>query len=337
MKIGICSFAHVHAIYYAMELLRRGDIEIVATDPDTQFYGPGELRGRALAEQIGVTYVDSYDELFAWGPDAVIVTAENAQHRRVTELAAAAGAHVLCEKPLATTEDDALAMIATCEAAGVVLMTAYPVQFAPEFVKLRDFVQAGGLGRVLSITGTNNGKIPVGDRAWFTNPELAGGGSLVDHTVHCADLIDSLLDGTAAASVRAVTNQILHADKPQVAAETGGLVSIAYPGDLTAVIDCSWSLPDIAPNWGGLTLELVGTKGVVTIEPFAHHVGGYTQAGKAHLGYGFNCDGAMLDEFFAAIAEGRAARPDGHAGLRSLRIVLAGQRSVAEGGARVSV
>ncbi|HEU5223403.1 MAG TPA: Gfo/Idh/MocA family oxidoreductase [Candidatus Lumbricidophila sp.] len=336
MKIGICSFAHVHAIYYAMELLKRPGIEIVATDPDEQWYGPGEVRGRALAEQMGVTYVDSYDELFSWGPDAVIVTAENTQHRRITELAAAAGAHVLCEKPLATTEADAQAMIAACEAAGVVLMTAYPVQFAPDFVNLRSFVQRGGLGRVLSITGTNNGKIPV-DRAWFTNPELAGGGSLVDHTVHCADLIDSLLDGAQAESVRAVTNQILHADKPQVAAETGGLVSVVYPGNLTAVIDCSWSLPDVAPNWGGLTLELVGTKGVMTIEPFAHHVGGYTAAGKAHFGYGFNCDAAMIDEFFAAINEGRAARPDGHAGLRSLRVVLAGQQSIAAGGVRVSV
>lgn len=327
-RIAILSFAHVHAASYVRLLLDTPGVELRATDPDAALYGAGEVRGRAFAEELGVEYVESYDEIFAWEPDAVIVTSENSRHRELVERAAAAGAHVLCEKPLATSEEDALAMIESCERAGVVLMTAYPVRFAPEFQRLRELVQAGDLGEILTVTGTNNGKIPIGDRAWFTDPSLSGGGALVDHVVHVADLLDLLLDERQALSVRAVVNSILHADKPQVSAETGGLVSVAYPGGVNAVIDCSWSHPDAAPNWGGLTLEIVGTRGTAQIAPFSHHVGGFAGSGAAHLGYGADTDALMLEEFLTAVRDGRRPSPDGHAGLRSLRVVLAAQRSV---------
>lgn len=88
-------------------------------------------RGAELATELGVAYVDTYDEAFAWKPDAVVIAAENSRHRALVERAAAAGVHVLCEKPLATTVEDAIAMRDACETAGVLLMVAYPVRFSP--------------------------------------------------------------------------------------------------------------------------------------------------------------------------------------------------------------
>ena len=67
---------------------------------------------------------------------------------------------MLCEKPIATTLEDADAMTAACAAAGVQLMIAHPVRFAPAFVGLREVVAAGTLGEIVSIAGTNNGRIP---------------------------------------------------------------------------------------------------------------------------------------------------------------------------------
>jgi predicted dehydrogenase len=64
------------------------------------------------------------------------------------------------------------------------------------------------------------------DRAWFTDPDLAGGGALVDHVVHCAELIDDLL-GLPAETVRAVSNRILHG-AAGLRVETAGLVNITY-------------------------------------------------------------------------------------------------------------
>lgn len=332
LKVGILSFAHTHAASYITRLARLQDVEVLASDPLEGPAPAGEVRGRALAAELGVAYVDTYEELFDWAPDAVIICSENARHRPLVEMAAAAGAHVLCEKPLATEIEDGEAMIQACHRAGVNLMVAYPVRFSPMFQSLLAAVEEGTLGEIVGVTGTNNGQIPVGRRAWFTDPELSGGGAVMDHTVHVADLLDVLLPGTAE-SVYCITNQVLHSEKPQVQAETAGLVNITYANGTVATIDCSWSQPDTASTWGGLTLQVAGTKGAADIDPFALHVGGIeSSTGRDFwLGFGPDTDGSMLDEFLSAVREGRAPQPDGPAGLRSLRIVKAAQESMRTG------
>jgi predicted dehydrogenase len=217
-------------------------------------------------------------------------------------------------------------MLEAVERAGVTLMTAYPVRFSSAFADALARVRAGQLGEVLAVKGTNNGKLPA-ERAWFTDPELAGGGALVDHVVHCADLLDELL-GAVPASVYATANRVLH---PDADVETGGLVTAVYPGGTIATIDCSWSVPESAPTWGGLTLQITGTRGSITVAPFAPHVGGRTGAGEVWAAVGDDLDGAMLAEFLDAVRRGRPARPDGAVGLRTLRIVDAARRSAASG------
>ncbi|NIK57890.1 Gfo/Idh/MocA family protein [Kribbella shirazensis] len=340
LKVAIASFAHVHAGSYAHLLASMPDIDVLSADPDGAAAPDPGPRGAAFAEQFGIPYVDSYDELFAWGPDAVVVTSENAGHRALVERAAAVGAHVLCEKPLATEVADGEAMLAACEAAGTILMIAYPVRFAPEYAQLRANVEAGRLGEVFAILGTNNGKIPHAARQWFTDAKLAGGGALVDHTVHCADLIDGLTGGASATRVYAAANRILHQDKG-VEVETGGLVTINYDNGLLATIDCSWSVPDNGATWGGVSLQVTGTNGSVEIEPFLPHVGGTDASGEVFLPIGGNLDESLLDTFLDAVRTSGPAKPgqapavvpqpDGAVGLRTLKIVDAARRSAASG------
>lgn len=329
MKVGLLSFAHVHAAGYALQLKARPDVELLTADPDHADSAPGEVRGKELADQLGVSYVDTYDELFAWKPDAVVIVCENSRHRELVERAAAAGVHVLCEKPLATNVADGQAMIAACAAANVSLMTAYPVRFHPAFRALRDRVRSGGLGTVLSASGTNNGRIPIAARQWFADPVLAGGGSLMDHTVHLADLLDDLFDARAV-SVYAQSNRIVH---PEVDVETGGLVVVTYSDGTVATIDCSWNKPETFPTWGGLALTIEGVGGSVHFDAFKQAVAGYDDtAGKGvQLGYGPDLDGLMVAEFVSAIAEGRRPQPDGEVGLRTLQIVAAGYESARTG------
>ena len=340
LKVALASFAHTHAASYASLLGAMPDVEVLSSDPDGAAAPDAGPRAAEFASAMGVPYVDSYDELFAWGPDAVVVTSENALHRGLVERAAAVGAHVLCEKPLATEVADGEAMLAACEAAGVILMTAYPVRFAPSYGRLKASVEAGRLGDVFAVLGTNNGKIPYDQRQWFTDAKLAGGGAMVDHTVHCADLIDGLTGGVEASRVHAVANHVLHQDK-NVSVETGGLVTITYQNGLLATIDCSWSVPDNGPTWGGVTLQVTGTNGSVEIAPFQPHVGGTDASGEVFLPVGGNLDAMMLAEFLTAVrASGPATpgqlpasvpQPDGAVGLRTLRIVDAARRSVASG------
>lgn len=329
VKVAVLSFAHGHAVGYLQYLKSRGDVELIACDPDGSLSPDVGPRGRELADQLGVTYLDTVEEVLAWGPDAVVVCSENINHRGLVEQAAAAGAQILCEKPLATTTADATAMLDAVQQAGVALMVAYPVRFSPSFVDLLAQVRAGRLGDVLAVMATNNGQIPLADRRWFTDPALSGGGCFVDHIVHCADLLDSLLE-QCATSVRAVSNRILHAESG-VDVETGGLVTIRYAGGVIATIDCSWSQPMSAPNWGGVTLEVVGTKGSIKISPFESHVGGYGGDDPIWLPYGPDLDAIMLDEFLLGVSEGRNPQPDGQVGCRTVALMNAAQHSALTG------
>ena len=332
MKIAIMSFAHTHAGGYVELLLADPTVELRASDPGT--YPAGELRGRAFADELGVDYVDSYEELLAWKPDAVIVTSENAHHREHVELAAAAGAHVLCEKPLATTLEDGKAMLKATEAAGVMLMVAFPVRFASTFLKLKADYDNGLIGQVITVRGANNGKLPVA-RSWLTDPALSGGGALVDHIVHIADLLEGLM-GAAPVSVTAITNQKLHAERAQ--AETAGLVTITYDNGVIAAIDCSWSRPESAPTWGGVKMTVAGTGGTVDLDFFGPRARGLeTVSGRPiELPYGPNFDASLVGTFLDGVRSGIHPQPDGAVGLRTLRIVLAAQES-AETGSTVTI
>ncbi|MFH0518564.1 Gfo/Idh/MocA family protein [Streptomyces sp. M41] len=333
MKVAVLSFAHVHAATYLQLLRERPDIELIAADPDAEPEDP--TRGKALADELGIPYRSSYEAALAEQPRAVIVTSENARHRHLVEQAAAAGAHILCEKPLATTETDALAMIEACETAGVSLMTAYPVRFHPAFASLRHALTDGSLGRLLSVHGVNNSSPPSLERSWFADLALAGGGAVMDHTVHIADLLDVLLDGEQPTHVYAVANNRL-SPAPDTATkdvETAGLITLTYPRGLTATIDCSWSHPATHPTWGGLSLTCVTERAQAEFDAFPPLLTGYNtpEASPRWEPSTVDLDAAMLNSFLTAARTGQRAHPDGHTGLRTLRIVLAAYESLTTG------
>ncbi|GGV58514.1 dehydrogenase [Streptomyces longisporoflavus] len=330
MKVAVLSFAHVHAAGYLRLLSRMPGVEVIGSDPDTASAAPGEVRGRAFAEERGVAYAATYEEAFAWGPDAVIVCSENARHRPLVELAASRGVDVLCEKPLATTVEDGEAMLAACREAGVRLAVAFPVRFSPAYAAVKAAVSSGDAGRVLTVSGANNGSMPS-VRRWFADPELAGGGALMDHTVHIADLLDDLFGEARAVDVYAQTNNRMYAG--EVDAETSGLVTVTYDNGSVATIDCSWSHPRSHHSWGGLELTVVGERATLEMDAFDQAVHGFSERrGQGlELPFGADLDELMLRAFLYGPAEGGMDVADGEGGLRTLKIVTAGYESARRG------
>lgn len=328
MKIAMMSLAHVHAAGIAEGLQALG-AEVLISDPHRDDRPAGETGGRSMADDLGIDYVDNYDELFQWQPDGVVVCSENTRHRQDVERAAAAQVPVLCEKPLATNRSDAQAMIAACERAGVRLMTAYPVRYSPAFTAVRAAHRAGALGRIRSIQGTNNGGIPQG-RAWFTDPQWSGGGSLVDHVVHLADLVDVLLDGTPAVSVMAMANSGFPGAP---AVESGALVSVGYADGTIVSMDSSWLIPAGYPTWGGLTLEVIGDAGNAAMDAFNQLLNGFrASTGQAvRLDYGIDPNQLMLQDFLRMVENGEQPWIDPASSLRSMSVAVAALESAATG------
>ena len=120
MKIGIMSFAHLHAEAYIHNIRAIPGVEFIGiADEDLE-------RGRHYANLYDAHLFPSYEALLATKPDGVLVCSENSKHRPLVEMAAQAGVNILCEKPLATTLEDAQAIIDVCREADVTLMTASP-------------------------------------------------------------------------------------------------------------------------------------------------------------------------------------------------------------------
>jgi predicted dehydrogenase len=178
----------------------------------------------------------------------------------------------------------------------------------------------------LCCNGTNQGELPKRHCEWFVDPELAGGGAVMDHTVHLADVLRWYLDSEVV-EVYAQTNRILHGGEVEV--ETGGLLMLTFANGVFASIDCSWSKPDYYPAWGGLTFELVTERGSVLVDAFKQNLTVYshTQQRPTWAHWGSDTNQAMLEEFVAAIREDRPPWVSGLDGYRALEVALAAYES----------
>jgi predicted dehydrogenase len=323
MRIGLLGVAHLHVDAYIHNLRAAGATVIGVTDLDP-------VRGRQWAHAHEVDWYADVSDLLSLAPDGVVVCSETVRHRRDVEAAAAAGAAVLCEKPLATNETDAAALVDACVASCVPLVTAFPMRHSPPMRQVADLLAAGALGEVWAAQGTNQGELPMRHRSWFVDPAQSGGGALMDHVVHLADVLRWYL-GRDPVEVYAATNRILHGDTVPV--ETGGLVMLTYRDGTFASIDSSWSKPDAYPTWGGLTLELVGERGTIAVDAFSQHlvVHGGPAGPLAWVDWGSDANQALIDDFLAVVAGGRAAIATGTDGLAATRVALAALRSAATG------
>lgn len=324
MKIGIMSFAHLHAEAYIQNLRANSQVELLGiADEDTK-------RGQHFAELFDTHLFANYEALLTAKPDGVIICSENANHRPLVEMAARAGVHILCEKPLATTVEDAQAIVDVCREAGVLLMTAFPMRFSAPLLELKTQLDAAALGKLYCFNTTNQGRMPIHERAWFVDKTLAGGGAVMDHTVHLADILRWVLKSEVV-EVYAQANHILHADKVDV--ETGGLVMLTFADGTFATIDCSWSKPLNYPTWGGLTMEIISERGLTVVDGFSQNLNVFTQtpAANSWMYWGSDANQGMVDEFVQAIAEGRETAVTGEDGYKAVEIVAAAYQSIATG------
>ena len=315
--IGIISFAHQHAVAYARFLREIPGVALVAIADDD------EARGREAAARFGGEFYRDYRALLARDDiAAVIICAANAHHKSLTVAAARAGKHVLCEKPLATTRADALAMVAACREHGVKLQTAFPMRFSPPVIALREAVHSGAVGAPLAVMATNPGRMPGG---WFADPGLAGGGATMDHTVHVADLLRWIF-GREIVSVYAEIDTRIH---PGLPVDDIGILLLGLEGGLPASLDASWSRPQSWPTWGGLTMDVIGDRGVVSMNAFNQNLqlfddrrGSYTLQSWSAGG-----DPGLVRSFVDAVRNDTPPAVTGEDGLRAVEVALCAYES----------
>ncbi|MEC1523646.1 Gfo/Idh/MocA family oxidoreductase [Neobacillus niacini] len=158
-----------------------------------------EERAHTVAEKYGVHAYTSYEELLNSGSvDAVSVCTPNYLHAPISIAALNAGIHVLCEKPMATSKDEAEAMISASQASGKKLMIGHNQRFVASHQKARKLIQSGEIGKIYSFRtafghGGPEGWSVEGKEGWFFQKEKAFVGAMGDLGVHKADLLRYVL------------------------------------------------------------------------------------------------------------------------------------------------
>jgi predicted dehydrogenase len=265
------------------------------------------------------------------GIDAVVVCSATADHRGLVELAASAGRHVLCEKPIATTLPDARAMIDACAGADVQLHLAFVTRFYPLVQRIRALVRDGAIGDVRGLIGGNRGRppLPPDYPAWITDPTRAGGGALIDHSVHVTDVMRHVT-GLEVADVGAeVDSRFWNAGVDDMA-----LLSLRFSSGAVGSVDPSWSVPADNPWHYDFYLRILGTSGALAIGDTTESVnvvGDVGRAGHVLIPFGVDIDALMLAGFADSIRAGQLLDPcaDGSDGIAALEVALAAYEAAA--------
>ncbi len=217
---------------------------------------PHEERARAFAEkwnipewQTDLEKVVKRDDL-----DLVLLGLPNYVHKEATLAAAAAGKNMVCTKPLARNAAEAKEMLEAVQKAGVIHGYAETEVFSPAVIKAREFIEQGGIGRVLSVRSREAHFGP--HSPWFWDPQLAGGGALVDMGCHCIEAARYFIGkDNKVVEVLAWGDTLYHDTK----AEDNAVLLMRFAGGQIAQAEVSWT------SRGGLDLrnEIYGTEGAI--------------------------------------------------------------------------
>jgi predicted dehydrogenase len=190
--------------------------------------------------------------------DAVFIVSANSAHHDETIIAARAGKHVLVEKPIAMNAREAKSMIEECERHRVKLMVGQVVRFSPVVRRIRELVQSGSLGRLLSVRADYIFDARLSKRSWLFDRAIAGGGPVFDIGVHCLDTLSYILGD----HVRSVHSR-LTPSPTATRTEGTALLSLEYSKGTTGSIACSFEGPA-----RHISIEVIGTEGLARAYDF---------------------------------------------------------------------
>ena len=244
LRVGIVGLVHGHVHGFLGQFRHSPEIDIVGVaEPDRQ-----------LLSQAGAKYgfdqahlFTDLDEMLAKAhPQAVLVYTNTYDHRRVVEICARHGVHVMMEKPLAVSIEDAHAIEKAAHDANIHVLVNYETSWYRSNHAAFDLVHEGAIGEVRKVVVHDGHKGPkeIGVEpeflAWLTDPKLNGGGALFDFGCYGADLMTWLMDGQRPTTVTAVTQQI----KPQIYSRVDdeATIILTYPR-AQAIIQASWNWP----------------------------------------------------------------------------------------------
>jgi len=322
VRFAVVGLGHIAqaAVLPAFEHAENCRLEAFITDD-------GE-KARELSSHYGVEHVveyDAYDAFLAAGEvDAVYIALPNAMHCDFTVRAAQQGVHVLCEKPMAVTEDECHRMITAAERAGIKLMIAYRLHYEEANLSAIKLIESGQIGEPRVFESVFS--LPVEPGNIRVKPEL-GGGTLYDIGIYCINAARYLFRDEPTEVVAASFNGGDPRFQGVDEATTGIL---RFPNDRVATFTSSFGASDSE------SYRVLGTKGELYVEPAYRYIG--------ELKHRLTIDekvsersfkakdqfAALLVELGRCVRENREPEANGYEGLADVRIIESLYKSAIE-------
>lgn len=255
----------------------------------------------------------SFHEMLSKEPlDAVSVCTPPRFHKDAVIACLDAGLHVLCEKPLGINAADASEMVDRARSSGKLLLTAFCHRFHEPVVKALQIIRSGSIGRVTMFRNRFGGMADM-TGVWFSNPEISGGGTIPDTSIHSIDLFRYLVGEPIK-----VAAAIARADQ-RYKVEDCSLVLLQTRDGAIGSLEASWTSPGSAN-----VIEVYGTDGAIVIDYFASGLRWFSAADGAW--HEEKCDGpdrftVQARHFVDCMRNGTKPIVDGADGLRANEIV----------------
>jgi predicted dehydrogenase len=316
---------------------------------------PREERTRSVAAQLDVPgFSDCAAMLKNVRPAIGCVLSTVASHRPITEMLAEAGVHVLCEKPIANSLEDALAMARACERYSVEFMYGSSYRFLPAVIKARELIASGAIGKPRlveerGVVGSGAENFTPMSNAHYPQGTPGGGGfGLVDHGVHLLDIFPWLLDSP----IRRVLGRGNYSGGPMdpefaIAEHNCGAISTLTYDESTVSSDLPWEgVFSHGHNWkhglgfagdtgewtpGASFIRVHGTQGALRIFHYANRLflclPGSVREIDVPAGAAPEHFGRQLRGFVAALKRGQPTPLGAAVGIQALKVLLAVYRS----------
>ena len=271
IRVGIAGCGKIAQVRHIPEFAARDDVRLAG------MYDLNTDRARQVAAEYGARAYEKYEDMLADPEiDAVSICSANVAHADMAVAALKSGKHVLCEKPMAVTQEECERMTAAARESGKILMIDQNQRLAAAHVKAKELIEAGAVGRVLTFAtafrhgGPETWSVDPGAGTWFFDKNRAAMGAMADLGIHKTDLIQYLTGQTVVeVSASLSTLDKKFADGSPITVDDNAFCIYHLSGGAVGTMTVSWT--DYGPEDN--STQIFGTEGVLRIyEDPAHSV-----------------------------------------------------------------
>ena len=258
LRLGVAGLTHGH-VGWILGREKQADIQLVG------IVEQNKILAKRLSNEFGFSMDIVYDSLEEMiekvDPEAVAAFGDIKAHLSVVQTCAPKGIHVMVEKPLAATFDDAKKIKILATTHSIHVLTNYETSWYETNAKAIDLLEKGTIGdlRKVIIRDGHKGPKKIGVSSefleWLTDPVLNGGGALMDFGCYGANLMTWIMKGEKPLTVTAVTQQLQAENNPKV--DDDATLILTYENEM-ALLEPSWNWPI-----GRKDMELYGTEGAL--------------------------------------------------------------------------